>query len=179
MSRFEAKLNAVFWKTPVDASTEIKVEKATTVGAFNSFLRGKSLIYVAYFGHSSAKALYFGMGSDPDTNLSDAGGSYDTRVSSISRDVFAANAHVRLFGCRAGLGNGSIAQSIAGHIKRSVWAYTNPGGSLFTQDSQLGHGQRSVTPSDIDGMRNIPYNLNKDTWLVPANGQPTMTEFKP
>lgn len=168
-----------FWKTPVDASTEVKVEKATTVSAFNAFLRGKSIVYVAYFGHSGPNALYFGMGSNPDTNLSDDGGDYDTPVSSIPKSAFAANAQVRLFGCKAGLGNNSVAQRIASHINKSVWAYSNSGGSLFTQDAQLGHGQRSVTQADIDGMRNIPYNLNKDTWLVPANGQPSMVEFKP
>lgn len=67
-----------------------------------------------------------------------------------------------------------MAKLLADHLKVEVYGYDNFGGSLFTQDPRLGHGQRAVTQSDINFNA---FNDRADTWLVPANGMPRFKKF--
>lgn len=177
------------WDAPIKPQTRIDIAKATTVSQFVGNLKGRKLAYLAYYGHSSPRALHFGMTATPDTNLAEPDYPYGNvgPVSTIPASSFSKDALIRLFGCRAGMGSSSIAQSIASHTKKPVWAYTNPQGSLFTDDPLLGHGQRSITQADIDkfepsrGGRFIQPDMNKDFWLVPAatGSYPSWHKFTP
>jgi hypothetical protein len=88
--------------------------------------------------------------------------------------AFNCESQVRLFGCAAGHGPSSIAAKLHERFQVTVYGYENSGGSPFTQDAQLGHGQRAVTPSDINSNR---FKAGVDTWLVPINGTPKFRKF--
>lgn len=155
-------------------ANSIRVVQLGTVGELVKEISGGDIGYLAYFGHAGPQALYIGEESEPDTNLSNSGGRDDTPVSALAKDKFGPGAQVRIFGCKAGSGSGSVAEQLARHLGIKVYAYTNSGGSLFTQDKTLGHGKRAVTKSDIAFKA---FKRTADTWLVPINGTPTFKEF--
>jgi hypothetical protein len=95
-------------------------------------------------------------------------------LSGVSGGIITRKAQIRLFGCRGGYGSNPMAALLANHLKVEVYGYDNSGGSLFTQDPRLGHGQRAVTQSDINFSA---FNDRADTWLVPANGMPRFKKF--
>jgi len=97
-----------------------------------------------------------------------------SNVSGPSGGINVRKAQIRLFGCRGGYGSHPMAELLANHLKVEVYGYDNYGGSLFTQDPILGHGQRAVMQSDINFSA---YNDRADTWLVPANGKPRFKKF--
>jgi hypothetical protein len=66
------------------------------------------------------------------------------------------------------------ARQLADQLRVPVYGYSNPGGSLFTDDAALGKGERAVTSADI--AKKLP-NKVKDVWLVPINGTPTFKSF--
>lgn len=177
------------WAAPVKPKMQIEIAKATTVSQFVGNLKGKKIAYLAYYGHSSYNALHFGMSATPDTNLADpdSGWGNASAVNTIPEKSFSKDAIIRLFGCYAGIGPDPIAQRIASHTKKPVWAYSNEGGSLFTDDPVLGYGRRSVTQADVNkfepsrGGRYLQPDNNKDLWLVPLvpGGVPAWKKFTP
>jgi hypothetical protein len=65
---------------------------------------------------------------------------------------------------------------MAAHLHLPVYGYSNQGGSLFTTDVKLGHGQRAVTQADaLASTPNSPPSL----WLIPADGTPSFKSFGP
>jgi RHS repeat-associated protein len=163
-----------------------------------------NVAYLAYFGHAgvpasagedertprekrrAAGALFIASEAVKGGNLSSNEGKNNAPATVLDPAKFTSDAQVRLFGCRAGLGNPPVAQQLADHLEIDVYAYTSQGGSLFTIDAQLGHGERSFQPSDSvitdengkplhdskgkDIPVMIPLNA-KDVWLVPI-GKP-------
>ncbi|MFE5321464.1 hypothetical protein ACFQ88_22395 [Paenibacillus sp. NPDC056579] len=116
-----------------------------------------------YFGHGTGEGHSDLLGvfeaAGEDTNI-DA----DTDWDDI---IFNDDAVIKLFSCRTGGENGSvdsdsIAQIIATETGVDVYAYVS--GSIFTNDSNLGHYNR--LPKSADGQKRIK---NGDTWLVPWN----------
>lgn len=177
------------WDAPVKRQTQIDIAKTATVSQFVGQLKGKKIAYLAYYGHSSYNALHFGMSASPDTNLADpdSGRGNSAAVNTIPASSFTKDAQIRLFGCYAGYGSDPIAQRISSHTKKPVWAYSNKGGSLFTDDPVLGHGQRGVTSTDIAkfepklGGRYLQPDNSKDLWLVPlvSGAVPAWKKFTP
>ena len=165
------------------ALDKIDVVHSTDARAFVNEINNSALIigYLAYFGHSWADdetkkgLLLIGEENMPETNLGarDPVSSNDIPVTEIKKKSFYKNAQIRLFGCRGGFGKYSVAKQIADHLGLITLGYSNSGGSLFTNDNQLGHGKRKITQSDITGKP----SGNKDLWLIPANGTPTFREF--
>ena len=150
--------------------------------------------YLAYFGHAGVAmgandpegtatvdrtgpgALWIASGSGRGANLTSRGDSSDRPVTDIDRTRFTSDAQIRLFGCRAGLGHPPIAQQLANHLGRNVLAYTSTGGSLFTNDRALGHGDREFESSDL-AVR-LPATAT-DVWLVPIGRPTTWSTFRP
>jgi len=165
----------LFPKVPsFQAGDAISTHHISTVSELTKLLEVGNVTYLAYFGHSWDGALYIGEANAPDTNLGNAGGANDTSVAKLAKEKFGPGAQIRLFGCRAGFGGNPIAAQIRQHLGVKVFAYSNSGGSLFTQDKKLGYGQRAVKKSDIEFKA---FNKLKDTWLIPINGTPNFVEF--
>jgi hypothetical protein len=174
----EVKANAFPGVPRFTSADRMTVAHISTVADLKAKLVG-NISYLAYFGHSwntdtGSGALFIGDASAPDTNLSNAPGANNTAASTLPANKFRSDGQVRLFGCRGGYGSNSIGEQMASQLRIPVYAYDNPGGSLFTTDSTLGHGGRSVTQADINAkIPASPANL----WLVPANGTPNFRKF--
>jgi len=135
--------------------------------------------YLAYFGHSWSSPgvgswLFIGETASAGSNLSAVRSDTEAPVTDIPKNKFVPGAQIRLFGCRAGYGPASIAAELHNDLGVTVFAYENSGGSLFTQDAALGHGQRAVTRADINLTK---FETAAKTWLVPINGIPTFRRF--
>lgn len=141
-------------------------------------LKAGYVFYLAYFGHSwsneVASALFIGQDATPGSNLSAQRSDTNAPVTDIPKSSFLSDAQIRLFGCRGGYGNASIASQLHEYVGVTVYAYENSGGSLFTQDPYLGHGRRAVKQADI---KFSTFNSSKNTWLVPINGIPKFRRF--
>jgi RHS repeat-associated protein len=125
-------------------------------------------------------ALWIGSGTGRGANLTSRGEASDRPVTDLDATKFTSDAQIRLFGCRAGLGHPPIAQQLADHLGRDVYAYTSSGGSLFTVDVTLGHSQRNPVRSDsVDAQGHpvqIPWRAT-NVWLVPIGTPRGWTQF--
>ncbi len=136
--------------------------------------------YLSYFGHSWSGwdwgLLYIGEEDAPATNFGSVGmpRPNDVPVTTMMRSQFYDNAQVRLFGCRCGYGEYPVALQMAAHLGVDCYGYANSGGSLFTNDISLGHGNRRTTNRDIHAR----ITTRRDVWLIPANGWPVFKEFR-
>jgi len=156
-----------FPQVPSSSGAAIKRVRCSSISAMNDALEPGNVAYLAYFGHSWEQALYVGERHVPDANLCFG--------DDLHKEKFAPHAQIRLFGCKAGRGANSIAEQLHKALNVVVYAYENPGGSLFTQDRQLGHGFRAVTQADV---RNHSFKAASDTWMVPAQGVATFRVFR-
>jgi hypothetical protein len=155
----------------------------STVADMVARLGVNNVIYLAYFGHSwndtgSVGALFIGQEHAADTNLSvganpPGGPASSTPPSVLPRSAFLAGASIRLFGCRCAWGTTSAAEQIAGALSLPVFGYDNSGGSIFTNNRQLGHGLRSATAADLKAA----VVAGKDVWMVPSDGTPHFRQF--
>jgi hypothetical protein len=174
----EVKANKFPGVPKFTGSDKITVAHISRVADLKAKLTVGNIVYLAYFGHSwnneGNGVLLIGEASAPDTNLTNIPGANNTAVSTLPANMFRSDGQVRLFGCRGGYGTNSIGEQMAFQLRIPVYAYDNPGGSLFTTDSTLGHGKRSVKSSDITA--SIP-NSPASLWLVPANGTPNFRSF--
>lgn len=130
--------------------------------------------YLAYFGHSWDSYLFIGENPTEGSNLGAVSAQTVAPVTDIPKDKFLKNSQIRLFGCRAGFGPAPIALQLHNHLGVEVFAYENTGGSLFTQDQKLGHGERAVTQNDMNFKA---FKKASNTWLVPINGTPSFRRF--
>lgn len=160
----------------------INVVHSTDARAFANEIKNSTITigYLSYFGHSWANDdgkwgyLFVGEENAPETNFgTDRGDPNDVVVTELSKSSFYNDAQIRIFGCRGGYGSYSVTQQMADHLGLNAYGYSNSGGSLFTNDKNLGHGGRSVTQEDIDAS----ISGAKDVWLIPINGTPTFKEF--
>ncbi len=167
----------------------VRVVEITNVAGLAKAVAPGDVAYLAYFGHAGVTrdtsqgddddtptvdrhgpgALFIGNGTGTGANLTSRGDSSDKPVTEIAKSSFTEDAQIRLFGCRAGLGHPPVAQQLATHLKKDVYAYKSSGGSLFTTDKDFGHSTRDFKDSDLDVK--IKWNA-KDVWLVPI-GKPT------
>jgi hypothetical protein len=136
-----------------------------------------NVVYLAYFGHSwgfdPSGLLYIGQESGAEFNLGpESMGA--TPATALPASKFRSDAQIRLFGCRGGYGADSSGAQVAAAVHVPTFAYSNSGGSLFTTDATLGHGQRGVTSADINAK--IPATA-PNVWLIPINGTPTFRQF--
>jgi peptidoglycan hydrolase-like protein with peptidoglycan-binding domain len=166
--------NGAFAGVPSLSGATLRVVHVSTVSDLVKAINTGKVAYLAYFGHSWTQALYIGGANAPDTNLSNSGGLNDTKVWALPKSSFSDDAQIRLFGCAAGHGENPIAAQIAKHTGVVTYAYESPGGSLFTQDKELGHGKRRPTQADISFNS---FKKTADTWLVPANGSRLFKKF--
>jgi len=162
----ELRANA-FAGIPSSNGALIKRVRCSSISAINDALEPGNIAYLAYFGHSWEQALYVGERHVPEANLCFG--------DDLHKGKFAVNAQIRLFGCKAGRGANSIAEQLHQALNVVVYAYSNPGGSLFTQDRQLGHGFRAVTQADV---HNHSFKAATDTWMVPSQGTATFRVFR-
>jgi len=138
---------------------------------FMNVIRPGNIAYLAIFCHAWPNGLYIG----PTANLTTETGTGQFAPTSIPASYFRSDGVVRIFGCRAGIGSDPIAQHIADQLRILIYAYSNEGGAIFTQDEKLGHGKRSTTNADV---QKNDFPSKGDFWLIPANGQPTFKVFK-
>jgi hypothetical protein len=164
----------LFPGVPVSGGASIEVFHISSVPDLVSDLSAGDVAYLAYFGHSWDSWLFIGETATAGSNLSSARSATEAPVTDIPKSSFAPNAQIRLFGCRAGFGQASIASQLHSSLGLTVYGYENSGGSLFTQDSLLGHGQRAVTQADINQKN---FKSTSNTWLVPINGTPKFRMF--
>lgn len=156
-----------------DKHNVIKPIRISTVEDLSKVLeKHTNIVYLAYFGHSwgatySSKygVLMIGEADALDTNLGNAPGKNNTPLSSL-RGVHNLNpsAQIRLFGCQGSYTGPRAdnpinipesyppARQIADLAPKgvTVYGYQSNGGSLFTTDKKLGHGDtRKITNSDM------------------------------
>jgi hypothetical protein len=125
----------VFWQSPLRKDQPIEVVHASNVSDILYHSVGKRIAYLAYFGHGNNQSLYIGEESTSGTNLSNLGEPNDTPVSVLPRSAFTEDAMLRIFSCWGGWGTNPIAQQIASHLGRDVYAWTN--GLSFQQIRRL------------------------------------------
>lgn len=121
-----------------------------------------SIYYLAIFGHSGTlisggaqeSAVFFHPTSEAWANFAAAD------VVHLLPTKFMKGSQVRLFGCYAGYGMDSIAEKISARLPdSSVYAYNWAGGSIGTNDRDIGHGKKDVPATP-------PPPKNGDTWYV-------------
>ena len=164
---------------PASRTTSVEVAHISSVPDLVNDITQGPVEYLAYFGHSWSSPgvgswLFIGETASAGSNLSAVRSDTEAPVTDIPKNKFVPGAQIRLFGCRAGYGPASIAAELHNDLGVTVFAYENSGGSLFTQDAALGHGQRAVTRADINLTK---FETAAKTWLVPINGIPTFRRF--
>jgi hypothetical protein len=165
---------------PADTITTAHISRASDL---LTRLSVGNVAYLAYFGHSwnegsGPGALFIGQDHAADTNLTeglDPPGPVQTCTSpaTLPKTAFRPNSSVRLFSCRGSFGGNSIAEQIARQLGVPVFGFDNSGGSIFTNDPKLGHGERSATAADLKAA----VVATKDVWMVPSDGTPHFKQF--
>jgi hypothetical protein len=103
---------------------EAIVVDVNRIRTINTYLRHYTNIKdVVIIGHSSSEGIYVGADPQRGTNISNVPGRNNAPPSSINWSN--VDGTVRLWGCNAGRGPNSIAQSVATASQRRVEAYTN------------------------------------------------------
>jgi hypothetical protein len=163
----------------------ITTEHVSRVSDLVRLLGAGNIVYLTYFGHSwnengALGALFIGQDHAADTNLTEGKGPPDqiqtcTSPATLPATAFRPNASIRLFGCRGAFGTNSAAEQIARSLKRPVFGFDNSGGSIFTNDVRLGHGQRAATAADMSAS----VAAGKAVWMVPSDGTPHFRQFGP
>jgi hypothetical protein len=129
--------------------------------SFKSIIAGcadDSIYYLAIFAHTgylgNDSAIFFHPTTKVWANLASAD------VGHFVRKKFMKGAQIRLFGCYAGYGDNPIAKQVSAHLSDStVYAYNYAGGSIGTNDRDIGHGKKDVPA-------NPPNPKDGDTWYV-------------
>jgi hypothetical protein len=173
---------------PIRISTVTDLNRV--LGNFNN------IKYLAYFGHSWSAdyggILYIGGAREPDTNLCNTPFATTSPVTNLT-NLYNINpsAQVRLFGCRGGyinrttmdtslLATGCSAEDMANELPSGVlvYGYKSTGGSLFTQDMDLGHGNpRPISQAEIDAKFNR-VKIGEPLWLVAAGQHRGWASFR-
>lgn len=169
----EVQRNA-FPGVPASRGASIELYHISSVPDLVTDITAGDVAYLAYFGHSWDSTLFIGQSPTAGSNLSAFRSATSAPVTDIPKSKFLSDAQIRLFGCRAGYGVAPIASQLQSQLGVAVYAYENSGGSLFTQDVSLGHGQRASTQADINQKN---FKAGAGTWLVPANGVPKFKRF--
>ncbi len=162
-----------------------QVSRALKFG--NALGRGESLrppaTSVDFFHHSSNQAIFLDVqGVGAETNLALGGtvrGTTGTGLSSTPFRKALANVQpwgeVNVHGCNFGRAEGrrqpAGGRQLADCLDVIVSAYSNPGGTIFTQDPALASGRRTATASDAEG-RGVT-DRTKPVWMVPLRDSTT------
>lgn len=113
---------------------------------FNQALKSnKDIAQINYIGHGNPGILFIGIGTDPDTNISGAGGTHRTggenfkscSVNDLDTSNVRSDATIHLYSCfsgRAGWDYDSIARSFGQHF--NVPAYGGWSGTKFKDNGQ-------------------------------------------
>jgi hypothetical protein len=167
-------------------SDTIKIARVGCVSKLRDLLATTNdVLYLAYFGHSwervgdfdrtNTGALFLSGADAPDTNLTELPGRNNTSPSTLPKTAFMKNAWIRLFGCKGATGPHPIAEQLARNLGVAVFGFGNGMGSLFTNDSGLGHFERAATVRERSP--HFFVSAKKDVWMVPADGIPHFEQF--